>query len=75
MPVLLDRYEWLLQAQWQQAMNQIFVMELAIARALSGKGGDLPTYEDTLSDRTEGRRLPTWMREFARVNKLDIAEQ
>ncbi len=71
---LLERYEWMQEAQWGQTAEMITAMEVGTLRALarsfgSGKLPDLPSYDDVFEEHQEQQeRLPAWMREFERVN-------
>jgi len=78
---LVERYEWVIEAQWGRTTEQIAAVEVGVMRALArafrsqGKGElpELPGYDEMLeaqrlSALSKERRLPTWMEEFERVN-------
>lgn len=70
---LLERYEWVLEAQWEATTSQIAAVELGVTRALMQAFGEtpekLPSYDDVIAQQEQSEaQLPTWMQEFERVN-------
>lgn len=75
---LLDRYEWVAEAQWGRTVDRILAMQNGTLRALGqAMGGvtppDLPTYEQMLVRKQAeslpfNKRMPSWMHRFEESN-------